>query len=84
MTNASNLPLDIGGNQDFRVIGPRRSGKTAFMAALARWPNAKSDSPIVSVDPYNDEAGELINIAQDILEDGKELAGTDYGSGDAE
>jgi hypothetical protein len=54
------------------------------MAALARWPNAKSDSPIVSVDPYNDEAGELINIAQDILEDGKELAGTDYGSGDAE
>ena len=84
MTNASNLPLDIGGNQDFRVIGPRRSGKTAFMAALARWPNAKKDSPIVAVDPYNDEAGELINIAKDILEDGRELAGTDYGSGEAE
>ncbi|MEA5578254.1 hypothetical protein [Anabaena sp. UHCC 0451] len=83
MTNASNIPLDIAGNQDFRVIGPRRSGKTAFMAALARWPNAKSDSPILSVDPYNDEAGELINIAQDILEDGKELAGTQYGN-DAE
>lgn len=85
MTNVSNLPVDIGKHQDFRIVGPRRSGKTAFMAAVARWPNAKKDSPIIAVDPYNDEAGELINLAKDILEDGKELAGTDYsGSGDAE
>lgn len=83
MTNASNIPLEIGGNQDFRVIGPRRSGKTAFMAAVAYWPNPKFNSPINSVDPYNEEAGELISMAQDILEDGRELAGTDYG-GDAE
>ncbi|MBD2136047.1 hypothetical protein H6F32_00245 [Anabaena sp. FACHB-1237] len=78
MTNASNIPLEIGGNQEFRIIGPRRCGKTALMAALARWPNARTDSPILSIEPYNDEAGELISMAQDILEDGRELAGTRF------
>jgi len=77
MTNASNLPRDIG-SQDIRVIGPRRSGKTTFMAALARWPHADPASPIQSVEPYTDEAGELISLARDILEDGKDIAGTDY------
>lgn len=69
-------PRDIQGSPDIRIIGPRSSGKTAFMAALARWPNAKSDSPILSVSPFGDDAARLINIAQDILEQGMPLAPT--------
>jgi len=76
--NTSNIPLEIAGNSEIRVIGPRRSGKTSFMAALARWPNADPNSPIQAVDPFDNEAGRLIEMAKDILEDGRELAGTDY------
>ncbi|HLP91202.1 MAG TPA: hypothetical protein VK184_21810 [Nostocaceae cyanobacterium] len=79
MTSAFNPPLDLPGSQDIRVIGPRRSGKSTFMAALAYWPNADpKKSPIQSVDPYDNAAGELISIAKDILANGRELAGTDY------
>ncbi|MDZ8105248.1 MAG: hypothetical protein RM338_06425 [Nostoc sp. DedQUE12a] len=79
MTSASNPPLDLPGNQDIRIIGPRSSGKTAFMAALAYWPNADPDSPIQSVDPYDNASGDLIGMARDILADGRELASTDAG-----
>ncbi|NET60144.1 MAG: hypothetical protein F6K47_29570 [Symploca sp. SIO2E6] len=74
----NNLPLELGGNHDIRLIGPRKSGKTTYMAALARWPNADPNSPIEAVDPFDTPSAELIDLAQDILEDGRELAGTDY------
>ncbi len=79
MTSASNLPLDLPGNQDIRIIGPRSSGKTTFMAALAYWPNADPNSPIQSVDPYDNASGELIGMARDILADGRPLPSTDPG-----
>ncbi len=78
MTNASNLPFDLPGHHDIRIIGPRKSGKSTFMAALARWANPNPDSPIQAIDPFDSEAAKLIAMARDILEDGKELAGTDY------
>jgi len=78
MMNTSNIPLEIQGNSEIRVIGPRHSGKTSFMAALARWPNADPNSPIQAVDPFDNETGRLIGFAKDILEDGRELAPTDY------
>ncbi|MEW6498115.1 MAG: hypothetical protein AB1589_37285 [Cyanobacteriota bacterium] len=68
------LPRDLPGSPDIRIVGPRSSGKTTFMAALARWPNAKPDSPIQSVDPFDDETGRLIAMAQDILENGMAMA----------
>ncbi len=79
MTNASNLPLDLPSSQDIRIIGPRSSGKTTFMAALAYSPNADPNSPIQSVDPYDNAARELTDMARDILADGRELASTDGG-----
>lgn len=60
-----------------RVIGDRGSGKTAYMASMAYWPNANPDSPVQSIVPINDEANELIAQAQNILEQGLQLEPTD-------
>lgn len=79
MTSAFNPPVDLPGNQDIRIIGPRGSGKTVFMAALAYWPNADPNTPIQSVDPYDNASGELIGMARDILADGRQLPPTDPG-----
>lgn len=56
-----------------RVIGYRSSGKTTFMAALARWPNTSSNSPVQSVTATNEGGQELINKARNILEQGEQL-----------
>lgn len=56
-----------------RVIGDRASGKTTYMASLARWPNADPSSPVQSVIPVNQEGEELVSKAQDLLEQGLEL-----------
>jgi hypothetical protein len=53
-----------------RVIGPRASGKTTYMAALARWVNANVDSPVQSVNVGNVDTEELVYKAQNILEQG--------------
>jgi hypothetical protein len=65
-------------NAEIRVIGDRSAGKTAYMASLAYWPNAKADSPVQSVTPVgNQEASaQLMNMAQNILEQGLELEPT--------
>lgn len=65
-------------HHDIRIVGPRRSGKTTFMAALAYWPNASPDSPVESVVPFDDETTQLVHDAQNILEGGLQLAGTRY------
>lgn len=74
----SGEPTSIDGG-DIRVIGDRGSGKTAYMASLAYWPNANPASPVQSITSYGDrEAGaELIAKAQNILEQGMELEPTD-------
>jgi hypothetical protein len=73
--NLRNRPRELSGESEIRIIGPRRSGKTTFLAALARWPNARKDSPIESVDPFDDNTAILVNQAQDILENGLQFAG---------
>lgn len=75
--NGSVEPISIDGG-DIRIIGDKRSGKTTYMASLAYWPNANPASPVQSIIPYGDqEAGaELINQAQNILEQGLELEKT--------
>ena len=60
-----------------RVIGDRGSGKTAYMASLARWPNADPTSPVQTVIPVGEAGEELITKAQNILEQGLELEATD-------
>ena len=64
-------------NAVLRVIGDRASGKTTYMASLARWPNADPSSPVQTVIPVNEEGEELIAKAQNILEQGLELEPTD-------
>ncbi|MGK7873616.1 MAG: hypothetical protein AB4426_09995 [Xenococcaceae cyanobacterium] len=60
-----------------RVIGDRSSGKTTYMAALARWPNADPDiSPVQTVTPINTDGESLITKAKNILEQGERLEPT--------
>ncbi|CEJ48068.1 hypothetical protein [Umezakia ovalisporum] len=67
-------------NAVLRVIGDRGSGKTAYMASLARWPNADVNSPVQTVIPVGESGEELISKAQNILEQGLELEATDLDS----
>ncbi|NBD31635.1 MAG: hypothetical protein GVY17_01340 [Cyanobacteria bacterium] len=60
-----------------RLVGDRSSGKTAYMASLAYWPNADPDSPVQNVSPVGEEATQLVSQAQNILEQGLELEPTD-------
>jgi GTPase SAR1 family protein len=58
-------------NNSIRVIGYRSSGKTTYMAALARWPNADPlTSTVQQVIPINEDGENLIAQAQNILEQG--------------
>ncbi|MBE9238854.1 GTPase domain-containing protein [Anabaena aphanizomenioides LEGE 00250] len=56
-----------------RVIGDRASGKTTYMASLARWPNADPNSPVQAVTAVDEGGEDLINKAQNILEQGLQL-----------
>lgn len=60
-----------------RLVGDRGSGKTAYMASLAYWPNADPNSPVQNVSPVGEEATQLVSQAQNILEQGLELEPTD-------
>ncbi|MBD2138184.1 hypothetical protein H6F32_11420 [Anabaena sp. FACHB-1237] len=59
-----------------RVIGDRGSGKTAYMASLARWPNADPNGAVKTVIPVGDAAKYLVEQAQNILEQGLQLPQT--------
>jgi GTPase SAR1 family protein len=63
----------IQSNAVIRVIGDRASGKTTYMASLARWPNANPNSPVQAVTAVNEESEELIAKAQNLLEQGLQL-----------
>ncbi|OCR02604.1 hypothetical protein BCD67_17855 [Oscillatoriales cyanobacterium USR001] len=60
-----------------RIIGDRGSGKTAYLASLAYWPNADPSSPVQTVTPGNPDTDELVAKAQNILEQGFQLEQTD-------
>ncbi|NEO53545.1 MAG: hypothetical protein F6K54_10895 [Okeania sp. SIO3B5] len=75
--NSSSAPKALGNDSVLRIIGDRGSGKTAYLASLAYWPNASPESPVKSITPIGEEAQELINQARDILEQGLQLEPTD-------
>lgn len=68
-------------NPTIRVIGPRSSGKTVYLASLARWPNANPSSPIQSVIPVNDNGEKLIEQAKNLLEQGEQLSASTVAQG---
>lgn len=72
-TTVKGASVALQSNAVLRVIGDRGSGKTSYMASLARWPNADPSSPVQNVTPVNEEGEELIVKAQNILEQGLEL-----------
>lgn len=80
LRNSSQSPQTNSGNTSesatIRVVGDRASGKTAYMAALARWPNASSDSPVQNVIPINEDGENLISMAKNVLEQGLQLPPT--------
>jgi len=53
-----------------RVIGDRASGKTTYMAALARWPNATPNNLVQRVTAINAAGEKLVEQAQVLLEEG--------------
>lgn len=56
------------------VIGSRSSGKTTYMAALARWPGTDpSTSSVQTVTPIHEDGEALITKAKNILEQGEQL-----------
>ncbi|NEP77353.1 MAG: hypothetical protein F6K17_08385 [Okeania sp. SIO3C4] len=59
-----------------RVIGDRAAGKTTYMAALARWPNADFSSPVELVTPANKDGEYLIKQAQNLIESGLQIEQT--------
>lgn len=69
-------PELISQTATLRVIGDRSSGKTAYMASLAYWPNANPSSPVQMVSPVGEESNELVDKAQNILEQGLQLEPT--------
>lgn len=75
-TKAKYLSEPIQSNAVVRIIGDRASGKTTYMASLARWPNADASSPVQTVTPINEEGSQLVEKAQNILEQGLELEPT--------
>ena len=75
--NSDSLSKAFGDDSLLRIIGDRNSGKTAYLASLAYWPNANPESPVKSITPIGEEAEELIDKARDILEQGLELEPTD-------
>ena len=72
--NKNQPPLQSSGV--LRVIGDRSSGKTTYMASLARWPNADPDSPVQAVTAVDEGGEDLLSKAQNILEQGLELEKT--------
>lgn len=73
---AEDTPSSSSDSITLKVIGDRASGKTTYLASLARYPNANSDSPVLAVTPFNDDGIKLVTLAQDMLEQGLKLEPT--------
>ena len=72
-----NKNLSEGSSEiNLRVVGDRASGKTTYMASLARCGNANYSSFVQVIEPFNKDGENLFNLAQDILEQGLRLEPT--------
>jgi len=64
-------------NITVKVIGDRASGKTTYMAALARFPESTASNGIVQdIKALNDDGRELVSKAKNLLEQGLEFEPT--------
>lgn len=66
------------------VVGPRSSGKTTYLAALAYWPAQKrtgKNSNSFNIQPLNEDAKGLAYKAENIISEGASLAPTEVAGG---
>lgn len=64
---------------EIRILGPRASGKTTYLATLAKCPDGlKQKYPDLEVIGRTNETKDLENLAKDTLEVGQKVAGTQY------
>jgi Double-GTPase 1 len=64
---------------NIRVIGPRTSGKTTYLAALAYWPDGRSKAnknSYFKIQPIGDDTKNLVNNAENIICQGNSLEAT--------
>ncbi|MGK7876137.1 MAG: hypothetical protein AB4426_23420 [Xenococcaceae cyanobacterium] len=64
---------------DIRILGPRTSGKTTYLATLARLPNwqrLEVEFPQLTIEAKNENAEKLEKMARDILEQGSSFTST--------
>ncbi len=72
------VPQNLQGQGDIRIIGDRASGKTTYLAALAYRPGHNPDtSPIQSINPFDEDTGQLCTLAENILKQGAKLPPND-------
>ncbi|MDJ0729296.1 MAG: hypothetical protein QNJ33_04810 [Crocosphaera sp.] len=66
-------------SNDIRIFGARSSGKTSYLATLARCPQRLEDKyPGLEVICRTNETKKLIDLVIDILEQGMSIAGNSY------
>jgi Double-GTPase 1 len=64
---------------NIRVIGPRTSGKTTYLAALAYWPDGRregSKNSYFKIQPIGDDTKSLVDKAENIICEGDNLEAT--------
>lgn len=71
------LPQQLEG-REIRIIGPRRAGKTTFLAALSCLPSLEPEGFVTSVEPRDDITESFVEMASDILKTGSDFAPTDF------
>jgi hypothetical protein len=59
-----------------RVIGPRSSGKTTYLAALAYWSVLRGEKSYFRIEPVNDDTKRLATLAENIICEGESLQPT--------
>jgi hypothetical protein len=73
--------MNQAATKEIRIIGPRASGKTTYLAALLRIPDElKKQFKGLQVTPLTECGESLVNLSKNIIERGANLAATDIGN----
>lgn len=66
---------------DIRIMGDRASGKTTYLAALAKWPNPRKHSPVEAIIVPNNKSGDrLKHLADNLIGRGSDVQPTPFES----
>jgi len=71
--------FDVGTSGEIRIIGPKGSGKTTFLCALADWNDLRFRKSLKAVEPLNEHSLGLKESALNVLRNGARLEPTKLG-----